>query len=46
MKYLRTVAGGMMAIKPKINTLIAETKKTAIVKHQDNKLKNLHLIKN
>jgi len=31
MNYVRTFAGGMMAITPKTNTLIAE-KKTAVVK--------------
>jgi len=32
MNYVRTFAGGMMAITPKINTLIAENKQTAVVK--------------
>ena len=32
MNYVRTLAGGMMAITPKTNTLIAEKKQTAIIK--------------
>ncbi|MCH8976967.1 MAG: hypothetical protein IH909_05020 [Proteobacteria bacterium] len=32
MNYVRTFAGGMMAITPKTNTLIAENKQTAVVK--------------
>ena len=32
MNYVRTLAGGMMAITPKPNTLIAEIKQTAVVK--------------
>ncbi len=32
MNYVRTFAGGMMAITPKTNTLIAEKEQTAIVK--------------
>ena len=31
MNYVRTFAGGMMAIKPKTNTLIAEIKQTAVI---------------
>ena len=32
MNYVRTSAGGMMAITPKVNTVIAVKKKTTIVK--------------
>jgi len=32
MNYVRTFAGGMMAITPKTNTLIAEIKQTAVIK--------------
>ena len=32
MKYVITFAGGMIAITPKTNTLIAEKKQTAIIK--------------
>ncbi len=32
MNYVRTFAGGMMAITPKTNTFIAEKKQTAIIK--------------
>ena len=31
MNYVRTFAGGMMAITPKTNTHIAEKKQTAVV---------------
>ena len=39
MNYVRTVAGGMIAIKLKINTLIAEIKQTAVVKSSRNSKK-------
>ena len=32
MNYVRTFAGGMMAITPKTNTLIAEIKQTTVIK--------------
>jgi len=32
MNYVRTFAGGMMAITPKTNMLITEKKQTAIIK--------------
>ncbi len=32
MNYVRTFAGGMMAITPKTNTLITEKKQTAVIK--------------
>ena len=32
MNYVRTVAGGMIAIAPKTKTLIAEIKQTAVIK--------------
>ncbi len=31
MNYVRTIAGGMIPITPKTNTLIAEIKQTAVV---------------
>ena len=43
MNYVRTLAGGMIAITPKTNTLIAEKKQTAVVKPSRNQRKILHL---
>ena len=46
MKYVRTVSGGMIEIKPKTKTLTEETKKAAVEKNKNNKLQIQQLNQN